>query len=387
MNNSQKALLGLVRFALQGGEMPSMDGVDFKELYIEARKHYLIGFLYRVCYEIGMPDELQRFVEKAYFGSYAQQIEQEQAGREVFSALGKENIPFMPMKGYVVRQLYPDPTLRLSCDIDFFYDETRKTDLKAIMASLGFVLVEEHSYHDVYVRGNVTLEPHHCLSEQSNLEKEYYRNVWSRLKTEDGIEYAFTPEDYYIYLFLHMKKHLESSGTVGVRTVADIHLYNMAHPDLDQDYLREEYRRFHMEQLVGAIETLSRIWFGEEPTNPDMDLLGEFVFEGNAWSSEKNRNLLLATKGKRGGKFSLLVRRVFPPFAFMKKHWPVLDKHPILLPFCWVHRWFRILFSPRIKRVGHCFQEVKAVNKEEVDKMYRIRSIVGVGETGGKDEK
>ena len=36
---------------------------------------------------------------------------------------------------------------------------------------------------------------------------------------------------------------------------------------------------------------------------------------------------------------------VFPSFSGMKTLYPILKKLPFLLPFCWVIRWFKVLFT------------------------------------------
>lgn len=48
---------------------------------------------------------------------------------QVCDALEKAEIPFIPLKGVVIREYYPEPWMRTSCDIDIL---VREKNLKKI---------------------------------------------------------------------------------------------------------------------------------------------------------------------------------------------------------------------------------------------------------------
>ena len=67
-------------------------------------------------------------------------------------ALDNDGIPYIPLKGAVIKQLYPEPELRTSSDIDVL---VREKDLdnavKAVETTTDFKF-ESRNYHDVQMR-------------------------------------------------------------------------------------------------------------------------------------------------------------------------------------------------------------------------------------------
>ena len=69
----------------------------------------------------------------------------------------------------------------------------------------------------------------------------YYDDIWDRAQEDADYPclYRFSPEDEYIYYFLHINKHLEDAGT-GIRSILDSVVYRDAFPQLDRQYLQQE---------------------------------------------------------------------------------------------------------------------------------------------------
>ena len=80
----------------------------------------------------------------------------------------------------------------------------------------------------------------------------------------------------------------------------------------------------------------------------------EYVLTGGVYGNNQNRITLQQTK--KGGKFKYAMSRIFLPYDVIKFHYPVLQKHRWLLPFCQVRRWFKLLFCGGAKR---SFNELK----------------------------
>ncbi len=380
LNREYSALLGIVRAVIRGETLPHdiLNGVDEEKLCLLAREQYLIGFLYRVCYEAGFSRKVQRIIENLYFATFAQQKAQESFAEEIFGYFQEHGIRYMPLKGHVIRPLYQEPMLRLSCDLDVFYDRKYRKTLRKHLLSNGFALVEKRPYHDGYVRRGVSFEPHHSLSEENAAERSLYKNIWSRLQTEDGIAYHFSPEDFYIYMLLHMRKHLSEAGGVGIRAILDLYVWQNAHPHMDTAYLEERYRYLGICQFVSSMEALSRIWFREDAPTEDMELLGAYICGGSAWGTSERRFTMTATGKTGGGKGSYILRRIFPPYRYMQKHWPLLHKAPFLLPLFWVIRWFAFLFSGKSCHLHRYLAETDHVSENSTDEIRKIRKIAGL---------
>jgi len=81
--------------------------------------------------------------------------------------LESASIPYMPLKGSVIRRYYPQPEMRTSCDIDILVSQNDiERAIKALVENAEYKEVKK-TMHDVslYSPSNTHLELHHTLSE------------------------------------------------------------------------------------------------------------------------------------------------------------------------------------------------------------------------------
>ena len=80
-------------------------------------------------------------------------------------------------------------------------------------------------------------------------------------------------------------------------------------------------------------------------------------------------------QAQAGGKTRAIMRRIWAPKEELKMAFPVLEKHPWLLPFFQFRRWCRLLFGrKRQKRVMSELKENLAVDNETREKTKRLKS-------------
>ena len=119
--------------------------------------------------------------------------------------LNEAKIPFIPLKGSVIRQYYPEPWMRTSCDIDILVHES---DLEAATSAV----VEKLSYeeegkgsHDIglFSPGGVHLELHYSLIESDIIGKadRMLEPVWEQVSPTEKYPYDYEMTDalYYYY--------------------------------------------------------------------------------------------------------------------------------------------------------------------------------------------
>ena len=69
----------------------------------------------------------------------------------VLQALDERGIWYLPLKGIILKDMYPETSLREMSDNDILYDSSRAADVKAIMEKRGFVCSNYGIYHhDTY---------------------------------------------------------------------------------------------------------------------------------------------------------------------------------------------------------------------------------------------
>lgn len=369
------ALFSMVRAVLDGTEIPPLPLTQaFFDLCV---KQQLTGFLYRAVQgREDIPAEVTERVRRRYTVLVGQQVQQDFYRGEIFARLHAAGIPYLPLKGICLRELYPASDLRFSCDIDFFYPKERRGEVNRILTDLGFCQEKPDAHNDSFSLGTVHVEPHFALNNLSERCERYYEDIWQRLVTDDGIEYRFTDEDFYCFLLLHMYKHMLHGGA-GVRAVIDLGLWNRAHSTMDRNYLAKEWIEMGLSRFAYQMEHLSRVWFCGEAGDADTDLLTEYILAGGAYGSlEQSARVSVAEKG-RGKRFSYLWRRVFPTYRQMCFRYPWLARAPILLPFCYFLRWVQTLFSPDRHKIRRDLMVASAITEEEAEKAERIRALLG----------
>ena len=277
---------------------------------------------------------------------------------EICAALEQLKIPFIPLKGSVIRAYYPEPWMRTSCDIDILVD---KKDLDVavnhLVSALGY-REDGRGSHDVslFAPGEVHLELHYELLEdwRAEFSRNLLRDVWKVALNKDGFNYhKVLPDEYfYLYHIAHMAKHFYNGGC-GIRSFLDLWILNhkVNHDDEKRKTLLQSAS---LDKFSFVAENLSEVWFLNKQPDETCVLMQEYVLTGGVYGNNQNRITLQQTK--KGGKFKYAMSRIFLPYDVIKFHYPVLQKHRWLLPFCQVRRWFKLLFCGGAKR---SFNELK----------------------------
>ena len=96
----------------------------------------------------------------------------------------------------------------------------------------------------------------------------------------------------------------------------------------------------------------------------------DFLINGGVYGSLEYGTVL--KRHRRGGRFAFYIYRIFMPYDRIKYLYPVLQKVPVLLPFVWVIRWFKLL-KPDIRR--HVKKEIdieRSFDETDAEKMENI---------------
>lgn len=356
----------LVRYALdkerQTSPAPEKPAeVSWQNLFALSERHYLSAVVYAALKNCeNKPDEslLEKW-EHAYHVCVHVDIHQQFAWEELKTSFAEKDLRILPLKGLNMKLLYPETPLRLMSDLDILYEKERFKEVEKELLALGYEFDKKTaaSNHQVFSRPPVTLEMHNALFSEVSPYRAYYERVWDRaLPTEEKCVYRLSPEDEYVFMLLHARKHFVGCGC-GVRSVADFWLFlNRYGETLDREKVAREIAEADRTangsgegndglSLAEFEETVVReigLWF--ESAEPVLDETGLRLVSDGVYGRQENvwgKNLRAEGKGK------YLLRRLFPPLKTMRQNYPVLKKCPILLPFCWLHRGFRALFFRR----------------------------------------
>ena len=232
-------------------------------------------------------------------------------------ALEKAEIPFLPLKGAVIRGLYPEPWMRTSCDIDVL---VHREDLERAILQLSEQLKyaeKERATHDVslFSPSGVHVELHFDLVEEgrANNAIRILNTVWEKasLRENSSFWYEMTDEMFYFYHVAHMAKHFESGGC-GIRPFLDLYLLDQTEgAKAKRDELLAQGNLLKFTETARA---LSASWFGGAELDPLAEQMQDFVLHGGAYGSSENRVAL--QQKKKGGQWGYFVSSI--------------DNHPVI---------------------------------------------------------
>ena len=323
--------------------------MDLPAVYAVAKAHYLSAVAAYALETAGIHDE--RF-EQARVGAIRKCAMMDDDQESVLEALEKAGIWYMPMKGAILKDLYPAYGIREMSDRDILFDASRAADVRTIMESLGFTTSKyNHGYHDCYQKEPVSdFEMHREIISPYAGKKIYfyYRNVKDRLLKDDEKQqgWHFCPEDFYVFLMAHEYRHYSMSGT-GLRSMLDTYVYLQKIP-MKMEYIAGETNKLGINAFEETGRSLAiHLFQGGELTADEISML-RYCISSGAYGNQRNRMQNILSKNGRIGYF---FSRLTIPYHGMVELYPVLRKVPLLYPACWGHRLIHALFYKRERLV------------------------------------
>ena len=290
--------------------------------------------------------------------------------------LNEAKIPFVPLKGSVIREYYPEPWMRTSCDIDILVHEDKLQEaMSKIIERLGY-RYEKNGYHDVsLISGTgVHLELHHSIAENCKNIDKLLSECFSHTFVYDGYEYRFDNEFMIFHQIAHARYHFVSGGC-GVRPFADILLLCKKLP-CNREILDGMLAKTDTEKFLDGFIKLAEVWF-ENAVHDQLTLrMEKFVLSGGVYGNLQN---YVAVSGqKKSGATGHLLRRIWLPYSSLCTAYPSLKGKRILQPFYEIRRWFKMLEPAARKRAGAEFSELKNLDEEKKREIGAMLSELGL---------
>ena len=341
---SSCALMKLVGCAARN-EQPDKDWVmtlDLDALYETAKSQMLSAAAAEALRRAGINDA--RF--RNAMGKAIRRVAMLDGDRqEVLTRLEEAGIRYMPLKGSLLKDLYPFYGMREMVDNDILIDKTRKQDVRQIMEGLGFTYMHGGYVHDSYFKKPLSnFEMHKQLFSQ-NVQKglhDYYENVFDRLvKDEDNLYgYHFTDEDFYLYLVAHEYKHYAGGGT-GLRSLVDLYIWLRAKEStMDRAYIDRELAKMGIQQYEKESRTLAFRLLEDQPLSAKEKEMLAFLVSSGTFGNMANR---VENRAKEfgGGGLRYVWKRIFVPKEKIEIAFPLFAKYPVLMPVLPFYRLYK----------------------------------------------
>ena len=315
----------------------------------------------------------KRFLQERNMAVYRyEQIQYE--FEQICDVLEKARIPFIPLKGSVIRQYYPEPWMRTSCDIDILVSKDSADTAKVYLVEKLRYTVEGKKSHDIsmYAESGVHLELHFDLIEDYIFEntKAVLKDIWEVALKKENCEYhrEMSDEVFYFYHIVHMAKHFKGGGC-GIRPILDDWILNQK-PNNEQAR-KCLLRKGNLYIFADKIRQVSMCWFSGGSHTPLTLEIEQYILQGGVYGNSENRAAV--QQATKGGKVQVIFSRVFLPYYLLKVQYPILEKNKILMPFCQIARWWHLLFGKRTKIAK---RELEANMSVAKDKKARIKTLL-----------
>ncbi len=321
-------------------------------------------------------DEVKKEIIKEYDNTVYEQSSQKYYQDEIFGEFEKLGVEYLPMKGEILRNLYPIPEMRYSCDVDFYYYPEYEEKVFNVMKKYGFLRPNMYSdHHTLFQNENVTFEGHYDLTVEEY--SEFFKEKVASLKGNGTLKKELSNEDFYLYFITHSAHHFEIAG-FGIRTVLDLYLYNKK-VDFNKEYCQNELEKLGFKTFENKMTELCQVWFENGESSEELDLLTDFIFTSGSYGLAVNgfyNNMEGTTESQKSLKTKMFFKRLFPPYKTLKKRYAWL-KTPILLPIGWLVRIVSTPFKNKKALKGN-MRAVKNANLNEYEKIKKVREIVGI---------
>ena len=388
-NRGAKAMLALIRSALIEDEALSKEDEEIiknniEEIYKISKRNdiaQLIGHALDKT-ELISPDNVyyQKLQEQTYLAVFRYEgmcFELERM-REVFE---EAKIHFIPLKGAVIRSLYPEGWMRTSSDIDVLVKpEDLDLAMKLLSTKLGYKLTREGTHdRSFFTEGGVHIELHFDLVEpgKANSASEVLSDVWKyAAAVGDGkYECELTDGMFYFYHIAHLAKHLECAGA-GIRPFIDLWLINNSNKRNDNER-KELLCSCSLDRFASLCDELSLHWMEKnENISSTARKLEHFVMNCGIYGSEENR--IAIDKKHRGGTFGYVLRRLFLPYKILGTLYPIIKRHKWLTPFCQIARWFKLLSGKMAKKAIGEIKISNSTSSQDVKEIQNFMSEIGL---------
>ena len=381
-SETSKMFFALIRSAIRGkklaqDEQRTLSETEIRDIIQLADKHEIAPIIIHALKENGYSTApFEKLLFKAIYVYDRMNLE----FTRLSEALENAEIPFIPLKGAVIRKIYPQPFMRTSCDIDVFVNEMDLQGAISVLTEKCGYQCGERGPHDMQIiaSNGTHIELHYKLVEEARAKEAFdvLSRVFDNSVVCQGSRYRreMTDAFFYFYHVAHMAKHFETGGC-GIRPFIDLWLLDsLEKQDKEgRDKLLEEGKLLGFAEKARA---LIRVWFEKKEADEFSIKLHRFILEGGVYGTPENRVAL--QQKKNGGRFGYLVSRIFASREKLHGYYPILEKNPWLLPVMQVRRWLLLLRPDVAKMAKGELSANKSLDKSKTDDMNAFLKEIGL---------
>lgn len=366
-------LIALLRAALGLSEPPCRpEGLSWEQVFRAAAAHRVENMTFSVVEQPLRREAPQVFRqwETRRRQNMVQTLAQQAAGEELLERLSGAGVRVIQLKGMELRRYYPRADWRQMSDLDLFVGPEQLPRAEAVLRRMGWQKSRlDADYHRGYEQPPwLHAELHERLIQKEERQLEFFARPWSRAQPDPagGFGYLLEPEGFYLFMMAHLAHH-RSTPEFSLRALLDLYFYRRARGEqLDRETVADGLKKLRLTRFAREAEALAGRWFGPQPPGPvgtgASRMEWEILHSPFLDSYGLERGWALVRAGRAGGplrkKAVFLLCRLFPARWKLEQSFPVLRRHPVLLPLCWLRRLGRGLTAER----GRTGAELRGLN-------------------------
>lgn len=372
---------------------PTPNNIDWDEIIRLARIHSVYNMVYISLSKLDEKPEIFDYLRKRFIVSSNYAIQQEIWTEKVIDAFNKNNIDHLFIKGYVLRNYYPNKEARTFGDIDILINESDRKKSHEIIQSLGFEYEDDDYIEQVwsYIKGPVKLEIHSDVIYDELFDNsydfdyiEYFREKMKNRKLVSGCTYELRKEDHFIYIIVHLAKHFYNAG-VGIRMIMDIAVF-IKHfgGSLDTEYISCELKRLKLDSLANIVYFICKKYFSTDVScssinEADEIAVTEYIINHGVFGFNDKDVINIDFNKTSKSRLGMIKSKFFPDYDYMVKYYKWFEKGSrIMLPYAWARRLFGHITNKELR--GDIGEKFGALVSESDDAIThnKILNIVGL---------
>jgi len=386
MDLLQRQALALIKGALTGERVTLSEPPDMDGLLKVAGKHKIGALMYYALLSGGYDAEPVTGQLFFHCCRYIAVSEGQTAMlSRLFAAFEERGIDYLPLKGVLLKEIYPKPEMRRMGDADILFRREQYGAIKEVLTEMGFTFDYETDHEAVWKHPQLLLEMHKRFVPRRDKDLyRYFGNGWAHavVDADGSCRYQFTPDMQFVSLFVHLVKHYRGGG-IGLSHMIDLWVFRRHHPELDEAAIRAELDKMYLGEFYANVWETLQVWFEGAEATEKTDFITNVIFENGVYGTRERAHLSYVAKaghGEKAHKNSYLakwVRLVFPPKSALQTKYPILRRHGWLLPAVWVVRWVDTLLFHR-KRIAQRNMDIQRTNAESIEQFEQALHYVGL---------
>lgn len=370
MNLAQKQIVEFIKSAINGAKVNISinEQIDWQEVISLSREHKVEALVYSVIsneMKEAIPDELLDLWKKEVFMSGVTQQHHMKEMENVLKEFNKEDIDVLVLKGLVIRDLYPNATLRTMSDADIVVKESDLDKSIEILTKIGYTEYKKTPNDFMFIkRGCLPIELHwdladdHFFKQINKFEEDMWPNILP-VKIGEAHANEMGLEDLAIFQCIHMAKHIVYRG-FGIRHLIDFALLvNKRGCEINWINFLDRCKKYGIYKFVLQVMLVCNELFSMTIPNEigfvvseDKSYLDEFirdVFESGVHGKQDFVSSVASefayTADKDGGKNESSLKRymrfLFPKVENMSDRYNYAKKYKVFYPVAWGHHLVR----------------------------------------------